>query len=69
MYSKEKLKQVLAEQDRSVAYLGRVLGISTQHIHRKVNGQCPFRLEDVTKIGKALNLSDSQVFDIFLKEV
>lgn len=47
--------------------LAEYLGQSRQNVHNKLNGTTVFSLQDVSAIQKRYNLTNAEVYEIFIK--
>lgn len=60
-----KSKMVLA--DDNVTTLAEYLGQSAGNLFKKLNGSTAFSLQDVSAIRERYNLSNAEVYEIFIK--
>ena len=60
-----KSKMVLA--DDTTTELAEYLGQSRQNVHNKLNGTTMWSLQDVSAIKKRYNLTNTEIYEIFIK--
>lgn len=60
-----KSKMVLA--DDTTTELAEYLGQSRQNVHNKLIGLTAFSLQDVSAISKRYNLTNAEIYEIFIK--
>lgn len=65
MTNARKLKSILVLKGVSQQDLAYNLGISKQALNYKINGRTPFRINEILKIQKLLNLNNKERDDIF----
>ena len=65
MTNARKLKSILVLKGVSQQDLAYNLGISKQALNYKINGRTPFRINEILKIQKILNLNNKERDDIF----
>lgn len=57
-----EVRAELARQNKTVADLGDVLGVTRQSMHLRLSGQQPFRGEELVLIARYLGVSAEQFF-------
>ena len=63
-----KLKSLMILQKKNQAKMAAEIGISKVSFSNKMRGKTPFSMKEVGKIAEVLNLTESEVVEIFLKE-
>lgn len=62
----QKLKGKLCECNINYAKASECLGLSIASFNNKMNGKSKFYIDEIDKLSKVLNLSDTEKIDIFL---
>lgn len=61
------LKAKMVLHGDTTTELAEYLGQSRQNVHNKINELYSFSLQDVSAIGKRYNLTNAEVYEIFIK--
>lgn len=64
----EELEKVMRERGYSEASLARAVGMSASSISRKMRGLVPWFLDDVREVTRVLQLTRTQVMEIWFPE-
>jgi transcriptional regulator with XRE-family HTH domain len=56
MVAAEKIRHALHEKRLSQRALARRTGMSVQRLHRRMKGETPFRLEELTEVAEVLEM-------------
>lgn len=67
MANKRLLKSKMALYGDTVGALANYLGQSRVNVQNKISGITPFSLQDVSAIGKRYNLTNGEIYEIFIK--
>lgn len=62
------IRELLAEHNKSITALGKMLGITRQAVHQKVKCIRSFNLLEIDTMRKAWNLSDAEVIELFIDQ-
>lgn len=66
MTDTKKLGNIIDDMGLKKSWIAEKLGISRQNFSQKMNGKREFTKQDISRIKDILELSDSDVIDIFL---
>lgn len=65
MINKVLLKEAIKERGISITFLAKKIGISREGFYKKMNGTTEYKVSEVSKIKKILNLTDKDIDEIF----
>lgn len=66
MFQKNILKSKMILQEKTQGDIAKILGLSIVSVSKKFNGVIKFSPNEISKIKKYLNLTDSEVVEIFI---
>ncbi len=62
------LKKTIKESGLKKEYIAEQLGISLSSFSNKINGRYPFKIPEMVRMEKVLNLDESTIKEIFFKK-
>lgn len=62
------LREHLKEKNITIKTLAQAINLSRQSVHAKLSGKVPVTTKEATAIVQALNLSDEEALELFLRE-
>ena len=68
LFKKNEFRAALLRKGWTIAALAKEIGINEATLSKKINGHTDFTREEVSKISKALGLSDNEIMAIFFAE-
>lgn len=64
----ELLKYTIARKKKTQNELSKALGFSRQSLQNRLSGEVDFKIDEVRKIQEVLELTSSEVIDIFFSQ-
>lgn len=68
MVNSEKLKEKIDETGVSISHLARKSGMTRESFYNKMNNETEFKVSEMLKISKALNISFEEREEIFFAD-
>lgn len=67
MLNKQLFKAKCALNDEKIKTLAKCVGLNTQTLRCKINGNSDFKSKEIKIISDRLNLTPNEIYEIFIK--